>query len=106
MLAVMTVLAPSLYWEAFAGRAVHGGAFAVCGDVGGQANESGTGGSDNEVRQHHSHNCAGHVLGVPDSVVRLHIAESRDANLPEPPPGVLRIRSSRLDRPPLIPDLA
>lgn len=100
MLAVMMAVAPSLYWGASAGSAVHDGAFAVCVD------EAGTGSSDNEVRQHHNHSCAGHVMGVPDFGVRMYAAESRDSNLPAPRLGIFRILSGRFDRPPLIPDLA
>jgi hypothetical protein len=45
-------------------------------------------------------------LGVLHERVGMIFAESRDSSPPEPPPGVLRIFSSRLDRPPLTPDLA
>ena len=106
LLAVMTPFAPSLYWDASADGAAHDGVLAMCVDASGQADEDGAGGSDNGMRQHHSHSCAGHVLGVLDIGVRMHIAESRDPSPSEPPPGVLRIFSTRLDRPPLTPDLA
>jgi len=104
ILVLWTALAPFLAFNVAAGQERDGRCAVVFVDVHSMDECQNAGHCEDSARHHHS--CAGHQLGVLDEGIRVFPAKSRDASLPEPSAGLLRIFLNRLDRPPLTPDLA